>query len=185
MKLKKLYAILSVVTALLLSGCTTYVVNTKKSPGFNEKIKEVYIFVVAKRNHNIRISRSHRQSLRDDDRKNAAEGVKKIVSVFTKHAKKMVSDELKKNKVTVVEKPTPGSMQLTMSPTKGRAECAPLACNYFLYINVGLVSRKNITKIVWRGQFKVGAPLEGEQNAEVIKNFTDSLISELKSDKLI
>lgn len=184
MKLKKLYAILSVITALLLSGCTTYVVNTKKSQGFNEKIKEVNIFVTAKQNYSIRISRSHRKTLRDDDRKNAAEGVKKIVSVFAKHAEKMISDELRKNKVTIVKTPGPGSMQLGMSPSKGRAECTPLACNYSLYINAGLYSRK-INKFVWRGQFKVGAPLEGEQNAEVIKNFTDTLISELKNDKLI
>ena len=96
----------------------------------------------------------------------------------------MVSDELKKNKVAIFKKPTSESMQLSMSPSRGRAECAPIVCNYSLYISVGLYSRK-INKSVWSGQFKVGAPLGGEQNAEIIKNFADTLISKLKSDKLI
>ena len=184
MKRNKFFIVLLILPLLFLSGCTVYVAGTKKNQDFKGKIKEATIYTLASKSYGIRISRSHTRRLRTDDKENASKGVKEILDVFNKHAGKMVVEGLKKHKVDFVKKPKDDTIKFIMAPSGGRAECAPLGCNYSLYITVNLVSSK-FKKPVWIGRFKVGAPFNGVQNADVIKQFTDSLIGELKSAELI
>jgi hypothetical protein len=184
MKRNKWFVVLLIFPLLLLSGCTVYVAGTKKNPDFKDKIKEATVYTIAKKSYGIRISRSHTRRLRSDDKENASRGVKEILDVFKKHAANMVVEGLKKHKVSVVKKPAKDTIKFIMFPVSGRAECAPLGCNYSLNIAVNVISSK-YKKPVWVGRFKVGAPFNGEQNADVIKQFTDSLFDELKSAELI
>lgn len=184
MKRNKLFVAFLMLPLILLSGCTVYVAGTKKNPEFKEKITEATVYTLSSKSYGIRISRSHTRSLRNDDKENASKGVKDILDVFNKHAGKMVVEGLKKHNVNFVKKSGDNTIKFIMSPAGGRAECAPLGCNYSLYIAVNIVSSK-FKKPVWVGRFKVGAPFNGDQNADVIQQFTDSLIGELKSAELI
>ena len=175
------------IISILLNGCTTYVANIKKDDSFTKKLTETSVKFISNEKFEGRISRSTPSGIAeisDKDKINAALGTQELMSLFTKHATEDISKNLMTEHVSVIPADKESKNRLIITPALSDTECAPLGCQYSLWLKTDLFD-KDMNKIVWSGIFKVGATFPATNDESVIHSFADTLISEFKKSHIL
>lgn len=176
-----------IMAAMLVSGCTTYVAQVKKEDGYTRRLTEASILWVSNEFLTIRLTRSAQgfaPAITEREKEQSRKNIADLQALFSRELPTLVSDALQKNSV-IVQPTNRGAASLIIIPNYAESECSPLGCKDALWLRVQLVDEKE-RKIVWTGSFKVGAPsVLSKNDASVVKNFADTLVSQLRLSDLI
>lgn len=170
-------------TVLLLSGCTTYVADVKKTEGYTKRLAQTSVVWISSEFLGTRITRSHDQSVSASDRAKSNKNIADLL-LFLRELKGTAAAALEKNGVKAAPENMLAATYLRIAPVLGETECAPLGCIDSLWLEAVLFDRQE-GKTVWTGRFKVGAPFTGTNDATVVQRFVATLVSQLKASDLL
>jgi hypothetical protein len=166
----------------ILAGCTTYVQGTKKAEGYEGKIRDPLI--IWQSTASLQTSITARYAVTTKDRDRSSEGIGKLLPFLSTGSVPAISQKLRANAVPPASLPQDAKFIIKLEPLKGYSDCTVLGCAHDVSIGVS-VTDISLRRVVWQGGFKVGAPFGVALDNQVLDNFSEKLVSELKSAKLI
>ena len=183
--LSKINGIVLIAIIAVTTGCTTYVSKVKKLDGYDKKMSEVKVSWINPTTLKTSIRKTGQgvSGINSEDKEVSKNGIKTLLSLFTDHGVSMVSEGLGNNSVTTITDSEKALHKLTFTAVKGETKCVPLGCTHNLRIFVRVFDVE-LKKTVWTASFLVGKPYAVKSDETTLKNFVESLIDELKGDKM-
>lgn len=168
---------------MFLTGCTSHIRHSQKDPNFNEKINTVIVNAYTKKSFPIRIKRHNGGQVSQKDKDEARDGINRIITLFGMHAQTMLTTELKKNGVQILDKGTQNTLELRFHPNSGEAVCVGFSCSSSLNIYIGLFKPEK-RQPVWSARINLSMPYEMMDDPDVMQNLVDKVVSQMSKDGL-
>jgi hypothetical protein len=181
-------------TVSLLAGCSTTVRATKKLEGYDQKISVAGVVWMNNANLQTQIRKTAHASIAaitEANKTQSRENLTQILQLLASKVTYAASAKLNSNGVTATALanntsyyPNEAKHLIRIHPDAGMSECSGLSCSHDIGLTISVVDIA-LKKSVWQGAFKVGPPLGGPVTDQLLDSFVSSLISELKTAKLL
>ena len=171
----------------VIAGCSTYVGKVEKLDGYNKKLDHVVVawHMPVQLKTEIRKSSYGGSAIITPQVKiDSKQGIDTLLSLFSEHSVKLVTDGLRHNGVTIATTDQQFAQKLNLVVHQSRTECVPLGCTHNLWIRASILDYE-LGRFVWTAYFKVGAPYAKQSNIKAIESFSQALIEELINSELI
>ena len=178
---------------LVLTGCMSQVVHSRKSTDFNEQIDKLDVLFIKNKKFLIQIRHRKGSSVSNDIKETARKQLAMFSSRLNNDLESRLMAELKKNKVNVLDFKTVAMItrkirddrkeNRLMISYSGEVLCKHFICHHSLVVRASLFTPEK-RQSVWSSSFKLSY-MEDSNSGNEVKSFVDNLISQMKKDNLL